>query len=101
MTAQICEYKGRKYRLAWEGQTKFGRRAKLQFIDGSKEFWVAADSITTVAADSITTVSADRPSYAGRGSVFGGRKYGRRTCSYCGASDCPRATNPRDLCQED
>lgn len=45
-TMQTAEYKGRKYRLAWQGQTKYGQRAKLQFIDGSKEFWVDATAIT-------------------------------------------------------
>lgn len=42
---QTAEYKGRKYRLEWMGQTKFGRRAKLAFFDGSKEFWAAASEV--------------------------------------------------------
>ena len=41
----IAEYKGRKYRLVWQGKTKFGERAKLQFFDGSKEFWVNSSLI--------------------------------------------------------
>jgi hypothetical protein len=43
-------YKGREYRLAWLGDTKYGRRAKLQFKDGSKEFWVAADAVELCGA---------------------------------------------------
>lgn len=46
MNTQVAEYKGRKYRLAFIGQTKFCRRAKLEFFDGSKEFWVAADAVS-------------------------------------------------------
>lgn len=46
---QIATYKGRKYRLAWRGETKYGPRAKLQFLDGGKEFWVASDAIQVTA----------------------------------------------------
>lgn len=45
-SAQIATYKGRKYRLAWSGTTKFGERAKLQFWDGSKEFWVPLEAVS-------------------------------------------------------
>lgn len=44
-TNRIGEYKGRKYRLLYSGPTKYGRRAKLAFMDGTKEFWVAADLV--------------------------------------------------------
>lgn len=33
-------YKGRTYRLVWQGRTKYGDRAHLAFLDGSKDFWV-------------------------------------------------------------
>lgn len=33
-------YKGRKYKLLYLGNTKYGRRAHLQFWDGSKDFWI-------------------------------------------------------------
>ena len=50
-TAQkYAQYKGKTYRLAWQGQTKFGERAKLMFLDGSKEFWVAAGTIKDAPA---------------------------------------------------
>lgn len=52
--AQVATYKGRKYKLAWQGQTKHGERAKLQFWDGSKEFWVDA---------ALIQVSESAPSY--------------------------------------
>lgn len=29
-------YKGKSYRVLFDGPTQFGRRAKLQFMDGSK-----------------------------------------------------------------
>lgn len=45
-TAKMATYKGRTYKLLFLGQTKFGRRAKLGFTDGSKEFWVPADDVT-------------------------------------------------------
>lgn len=48
--AATATYKGRTYRLLWTGPTKFGRRAKLGFMDGSKEFWVAAAAVTTGGA---------------------------------------------------
>lgn len=33
-------YKGKKYEMEYLGETKFGYRAKLKFLDGTKEFWV-------------------------------------------------------------
>lgn len=39
-------YKGRKYRLLYLGPTKFGKKAKLGFIGGTKEFWVDANLVT-------------------------------------------------------
>ena len=42
---QIVAYKGRSYRLLWTGKTQYGARAKLAFLDGSKEFWVEADKV--------------------------------------------------------
>lgn len=42
----IVQYKGRSYRLLFKGKTKFGFKAKLAFMDGSKEFWVDANLIS-------------------------------------------------------
>jgi hypothetical protein len=36
---QTARYKGKRYRLAWSGPTKYGHRTKLSFLDGSKSFW--------------------------------------------------------------
>jgi hypothetical protein len=43
------EYKGRTYRLLWSGPTRYGQRARLEFLDGSKQFWVDAGGIRRVA----------------------------------------------------
>jgi hypothetical protein len=40
------EYKGRRYRLVWAGKTQFGLKAKLAFMDASKEFWVDLQAIS-------------------------------------------------------
>lgn len=42
---RTATYKGKTYRLLFLGDTKFGRRAKLGFQDGSKEFWVPAAEV--------------------------------------------------------
>lgn len=42
---KTATYKGRQYRVEFIGQTKFGKRAKLAFMDGSKEFWVSASDV--------------------------------------------------------
>ena len=36
----IVLYRGRQYYLKWIGETKWGHKAKLQYLDFSKEFWV-------------------------------------------------------------
>lgn len=33
-------YKGHKYKILWQGTTRYGEKAHLQFTDGSKDFWV-------------------------------------------------------------
>lgn len=42
----IVSYKGRNYRLLWSGSTKYGDRAKLEFMDGTKSFWVDLDRVS-------------------------------------------------------
>lgn len=44
--SRTVTYKGRPYRLLWQGQTKYGERAHLQFVDGSKDFWVDASLVS-------------------------------------------------------
>jgi hypothetical protein len=48
-TPQFATYKGRKYKLLFIGETRFGRRAHLQFQDGTKDFWVDERQISTLA----------------------------------------------------
>lgn len=67
---EIAVYKGRKYKLVWRGQTKYGERTKLAFFDGSKEFWVSSD---------LVTVGSSGQSY-------------RRSSRYL----CPQCGNPAD-----
>ena len=38
-------YKGQEYNLLFKGKTKFGNRAKLQFLNGKKEFWVPLEAL--------------------------------------------------------
>jgi hypothetical protein len=45
MADKYAEYKGKTYRLVWQGTTKYGPRAKLAFKNGSKEFWVDSNLI--------------------------------------------------------
>jgi hypothetical protein len=57
MTAKkTATYKGRTYRLLFIGTTKFGQKAKLGFMDGSKEFWVDSNLVTVGG-----TPTAQRP----------------------------------------
>lgn len=72
-TTKTATYKGKAYRLEFIGPTKFGKRAKLAFMDGSKEFWVSAD-LVTVGGESSSSRSC------GRGTL-----YGRRTGCQCGS----------------
>ena len=50
-TKQTATYKGHQYRLLFIGQTKFGRRARLQFFDGSKDFWCDASLVSVSSSE--------------------------------------------------
>lgn len=54
-------YKGRMYRLLYLGPTKYGQRARLQFLDGSKDFWVAADQVKPQASSSSSSRTRTPP----------------------------------------
>jgi hypothetical protein len=45
MSERTASYKGKTYRLLFMGKTRFGERAKLAFMDGSKVFWVKASAV--------------------------------------------------------
>lgn len=49
---QTATYKGRKYRCLFAGKTKYGRRAHLEFFDGSKSFWVDAHLVSVSGGES-------------------------------------------------
>ena len=49
MTTKYAEYKGHTYVLAWRGETAYGNRARLMFLDRSKEFWVDLNLIKEVS----------------------------------------------------
>ena len=49
-TAKTATYKGHSYRVLYIGPTKYGQRARLQFFDGSKDFWCDA-RLVTVSSD--------------------------------------------------
>lgn len=61
-TATLVTYKNRTYRMLWIGDTKYGRRAKLEFLNGSSEFWVNASLVTVVRdqQDSIDREESNR-----------------------------------------
>jgi hypothetical protein len=89
--SQVGTYKGRKYRLKFIGQTKYGRRANLEFFDGSKNFWVDASLVTV----SEGTPSGSRGTYDGHGCRNGHAPHpgpccnGRHGGGYdCGADCC-------------
>lgn len=89
-TDKTAEYKGRRYHVAWVGETKFGRRAKLQFLDRSKEFWVAATDVRFAPTLDMTAP----PRHNGTGPRAWNRDYGRSTCWAChgrhdGGTICP------------
>lgn len=45
-TVKTATYKGATYQLLWIGDTKYGKRAKLGFMDGTNYFWVPAALVT-------------------------------------------------------
>jgi hypothetical protein len=49
---KVVTYKNHSYTLLWIGQTKFGKRAHLQFRDGSKDFWVDGNLVSESASTS-------------------------------------------------
>jgi len=87
----VAKYKGRKYRLLFYGNTKYGKRAKLQFWDGSKEFWVDAGKVTVLEKP-----GRNPREYAHRARGLRGR------CRDCGGEivDAPHHRAMAGLCGE-
>ena len=92
-TQKTAQYKGRAYRLLYIGPTKFGQRAHLQFLDGSKDFWVDAVMVSTGTGTGTVT---ERQANAGHGR-------GREVRSDCCGYPCPvsgRRCTPSDPCHD-
>lgn len=45
-TSKTAMYKGKKYKVLFCGETKFGRRAHLAAFNGAFDFWVAESAIS-------------------------------------------------------
>ena len=73
--SKTATYKGRTYKLLFSGKTKFGNKAKLGFMDGSKEFWVDLSlvSLATSSSSSQGGYDGDGP-YCGYPCPVSGRK---------------------------
>jgi hypothetical protein len=75
-TNQIASYNGRNYKVLWIGATKYGRRAHLAFLDGSKDFWVDAARVSQ---------QGQFDPHAGTGSGVSSPRYmGHGRCRECG-----------------
>jgi len=48
MQERFCTYKGREYRLVYEGSNQYGHRAKLEFLDGPSSFWVPFEKVSGI-----------------------------------------------------
>jgi hypothetical protein len=68
-----AKYKGKTYNLLFMGPTKYGERARLQFLDGTKDFWVDAGLVEKLPGGGSS----------GGGSSSRGRG-GRYECDECG-----------------
>ena len=86
--SRTAEYKGRKYRLMWSGKTKYGMRAKLAFMDGSKEFWVDASLVSECESSGgyVPAVRNSRGYVTERGHYEG---YCGYNCPVTGRKCCP------------
>jgi hypothetical protein len=60
LKGDLVLYKGVKYKVEFAGKTKFGFRAKLSYLNGTKEFWVNLSDLTPYSTPSKTAeVSGD------------------------------------------
>jgi hypothetical protein len=85
--SQIGSYKGRQYRILFCGKTKYGFRARLQFMDGSKDFWVAANLVSREEESAYAPAVRDSRGYVtDRGHHAG---YCGYPCPVTGKRCCP------------
>lgn len=79
---RTCQYKGRTYRLLYRGKTKYSAdKAKLAFMDGSKEFWVDGSAITEGAAPTTRAARDEAEEFANQDNQRWERRGG---CAECG-----------------
>jgi len=71
---EFATYRGKTYKLLYVGKTKFGHKAKLAFLDGSKEFWVDSSDISRGGSSG----------GSGRSSTARRAPSGRYECPECG-----------------
>jgi len=89
-TNRTASYRGRTYRLLFVGETKYGRRAHLQFFDGSKDFWVDAVAVQenqTYDPQKFNGYGASRGGYR-RACITGGNCSSFGSGRSCGGHDC-------------
>lgn len=79
-TTRYATYKGRTYRLLYLGDTKFGKRAKLGFSDGSKTFWADAGAIRETDSPPASHRAARHRKEDDECEACGGNKW---TCGHC------------------
>lgn len=85
---KTANYKGKTYRVKFIGDTKYGKRANLEFMDGSKNFWVDA-SLVTVGGEPAkkSPVTFYMPRAGKRNSrscpVCGGNEFNQVDCGEC------------------
>jgi hypothetical protein len=88
--AEVGTYKGKKYKILYRGQTKFGNRTHLAFFSGEKDFWVPSENVQVSAAPSNYSSSASTGGMSPMERVYGRGRYGQLAkCKECGGWKAP------------
>ena len=77
-------YKGKTYNLLFLGTTKFGKKAKLGFLNDEKDFWVDASLVEVVSG---TVPEPARSAFNGRSASYG--KCRERGCQNSASLNAP------------
>jgi hypothetical protein len=80
----VVRYKGKPYNMVWRGKTPYGERAKLQFMDGSKEFWVDVAQIEESPRPGTRGVSPLGGKCRGCGGAIRNAPHQKAEAGYCG-----------------
>jgi hypothetical protein len=105
--ASFTKMKDGSWGLRIQGTAKAGQSIAVQKRDGGSKtveigrvVWTGNGiSLATISGSGSTQRATARPARASRYSAD--RAPGGRKCSYCGARDCAKAWDPRDLCDQD